>query len=102
MNDDISNEHLDQLNHESGKLTWKELERHFARGVVIKVDTLLDLVNVAATFAEDNKKQVQVWLDSGQISRASAEDATKWNAEQAIFWAIVTAPWVLVQQVTEQ
>ena len=28
-----------KINAETGKIGWKELERHFARGVVITVDT---------------------------------------------------------------
>lgn len=102
MQDNKQNEHLDQLNFETGKLTWKELERHFARGVVIKVGNNLDLVDVAATFARDDKEQVQAWLASELISRASSEDASNWHDRQSIFWAIVTAPWVLVQEITEQ
>lgn len=85
MNDNTENEHhehhiaqlIDPLNNETGKLSWKELERHFARGAVIKVAVALDLVNVASTFAQDNKAQVESW-------------------------AIVTVPWVLVQEISEQ
>ena len=102
MTNDTENEHLEQLNHETGKLEWKELERHFASGAVIKVDAQLDLVNVAASFAQDNKEQVKAWLDSELIARASETDATGWNEQQSLFWAIVTIPWVLVQEIKEQ
>jgi len=110
VQDDTENEHLNQLNNETGKLTWKELERHFARGAVIKVAIELDLVNIAAHFAEDNKTQVELWLASGQILRANEDDARRWTAanseatkdEPPVFWAIVVAPWVLVQEITEQ
>ena len=40
-----------KLNAETGKLAWKELERHFARGVVVKVAGDLDLVEVALAVA---------------------------------------------------
>ena len=89
MTNDTNKEHLEQLNHETGKLEWNELERHFARGAVIKV-------------AQDNKEQVQTWLDSDLISRASSADASNWNEQQSLFWAIVTMPWVLVQEIKEQ
>jgi len=87
-----------QLNNETGKLAWKELERHFARGVVIKVARGLDLVEVAARIAQDDKTSVERWLNDGRISRASTEDAADWNERQPVFWAVVTAPWVLVQE----
>ncbi len=88
-----------QLNGETGKLSWKELERHFARGVVIKVERGLDLVDVAAHIAQDDKASVERWMNEGRIARASTEDAAGWNERQPTFWAVVTAPWVLVQEV---
>ena len=86
------------LNSETGKLAWKELERHFARGVVIKVARGLDLVDVAACIAQDDKASVERWMSTGQIVRASTEDAADWNERQPVFWAVVTAPWVLIQE----
>ncbi len=91
-------EHLRaQLNGETGKLTWKELERYFAHGVVIRVAHGLDLVDVAACFARDDKDSVAAWIHDGLIARASAEEALDWHQRQATFWAVVLAPWVLVQ-----
>jgi hypothetical protein len=88
-----------KLNAETGKLAWKELERHFARGVVIKVAGDLDLVDVALAVARDDKAAVEGWLAQGRITRASTEDAQTWHAEQSQFWAVVAAPWVLIQEV---
>ena len=61
-----------KLNAEPGKLTWKELERHFARGMVIRVAGELDLVEVAACMAGDEKAALEQWLTSGQVARATA------------------------------
>ncbi|MCU0842569.1 MAG: DUF2288 domain-containing protein [Thiobacillaceae bacterium] len=87
-----------RLNAETGRLAWKELERHFARGVVIRVAADLDLVEVAARVARDDQAAVQAWLASGRVARATSDDAVDWNARQPVFWAVVTAPWVLVQE----
>jgi hypothetical protein len=87
-----------QLNGETGKLTWKELERHFARGVVIRVARGLDLVEVAARIAQDDKAAIERWMNEGLIGRASTEEALDWNQRQASFWAVVVAPWVLAQE----
>lgn len=88
-----------QLNAETGKLSWKELERHYARGVVIKVAIGLDLVDVAAHIVRDDKTAVEAWLASGQVARASSEDARRWHDSNASLWALVAAPWVLVQEI---
>ena len=87
-----------QLNGETGKLTWKELERHFARGVVIRVARGLDLTEVAARIARDDKESVAGWMSEGLICRASTEEALDWNQRQPNFWAVVVAPWVLAQE----
>ncbi len=88
-----------QLNGETGQLSWKELERHFARDVVIRVARSLDLVAVAASIAQDDKASVERWTNEGLIGRASTEHALDWNQRQPDFWAVVTAPWVLVQEI---
>lgn len=87
-----------KLNLETGKLTWPELQRHFARGVVIVVEPALDLIEVAATFAEDNKSKTEQWIVMGQLRRASDADALRWQEQGTVFWAVVARPWVLVQE----
>ncbi len=87
-----------KLNLESGRLTWKELERHFARGVVLKIAADLDLIEVARVFANDDNAQVDQWMQSGAVAKAEIDDAAQWHEEQATFWAIVIAPFVLVQR----
>ncbi len=87
-----------KLNSETGRIAWKELERHFARGAVVKVARGLDLVDVALKMAGDDQAAVGKWLAEGQVARASTEDARDWNARQPTFWAVVAAPWVLVQE----
>lgn len=88
-----------KLNLETAQLAWSELERHFARGSVIKVETGMDLVDAALQIAENNAATVQVWLAEGRIARAELADAEDWHARQPMFWAVVVAPWVLIQEV---
>jgi len=88
-----------KLNAETGKLAWNELERHFARGVLVKVAGDLDLVEVALAMSRDDKTQVEAWLSQGKVARAATEDALVWHARQSRFWAVVAAPWVLIQEV---
>ncbi|AGY91397.1 hypothetical protein SPICUR_01905 [Spiribacter curvatus] len=87
-----------QLNTETGRVRWSELERHFARGVVVRVDAGLDLVTVAAAFVRDDEEAVMAWMTDGQIARATAEDARGWHDRDPDLWAVVAAPWVLVQE----
>ncbi len=86
-----------RLEAETGTLTWPELERHFARGVVIRVAKGVDLIDVAEAMARDDAMRVANWLHDGAIARASSEEAQTWHACQTALRAVVVAPWVLVQ-----
>lgn len=88
-----------RLNLETGRIAWPELQRHFARGVLIKVAPELDLVEVAVCVAEDRRERVAAWLASGALARADDADARTWQARGGSFWAVVTAPWVLAQEI---
>jgi len=91
-----------KLNLETAQLTWPERERHLARGDVIKVAIGMDLVDTALHVAENNAATVQAWLADGRIARAELSDAEDWHARQPMFWAVVVAPWVLVQEVVKE
>ena len=91
-----------KLNLETAQLAWAELERHFARGDVIRVAVGTDLIDAALLIAENNAAEAQVWLADGRIARADMSDAEDWHARQPQFWAVVVAPWVLVQEVQKK
>ena len=99
INPDLSDEELLQrLNGETAQLPWRELESHFARGVVVRVDPELDLIDVAVSFTRDDRDSVETLMSEGKIARASDDDAMRWNEQQPSFWAIVIAHWVLIQE----
>lgn len=86
----------DELAQERGCLTWPEVERHFARGVVVVVDPLLDLLDVAEVMARDDRESFSRWMTQGLIVQAQDAHARAWQASGQILEAIVVAPWVLV------
>lgn len=85
------------LNTETARINWLELQPHFARGQVIQVDPELDLVAVAKELVRDNKAQFETWTERGQVAGVSNEQAQAWYDQKADVWAVVVAPWVLVQ-----
>lgn len=92
-----NDELIAQLNAETARLSWKELEPHFARGVVIRVNKGLDLIKVAAVIARDDKDTLKEWLDSGMVGNATVEEAQDWSSSDAELWSVVVAPFVVVQ-----
>ena len=62
----------------------------------------MDLVDAALHVAENNAATVEAWLTEGRIARAELADAEDWYARQPMFWAVVVAPWVLVQEALKE
>ncbi len=89
-----------KVNLETSSIAWAELQRFFAAGLAISVSDALDLVEVAYQFSQDNKVQVEQWLNAGLIGRVSDEQAGNWIADNREVWAVVVRPWVLVQAYT--
>ncbi len=87
----------EHFNRETAKISWKELQRYYARGVVIGVKDGMDLIETAIEIHQDNKDQVEKWLCAGDIFKVDDQTAEEWLNAEADHWAVVVAPWVLVQ-----
>lgn len=88
----------DKINSETARVRWSELERHFANGAVVWVSPELDLVEVAMRVAHDDKEHVARWMGEGRLAKVSDIQAQSWQAGDAVLWASVVSPFVLVQQ----
>ena len=86
-----------KLNLETAQIAWKELQRFFAGGTVLMVSADLDLVEVAFRMSEDNVAQIQCWVESGKLGKVTDAQAAAWFESDALVWAVVVSPWVLVQ-----
>lgn len=95
----LSQQDIDRINInlETSRIAWKELQRYFASGSAIFVSGALDLVEVAVQISKDNRAQVAQWMDAGQIARVSDAQAQAWYEADAEVWAVVVRPYVLVQ-----
>jgi hypothetical protein len=91
----------DLLNAQTGRVAWSELQRHFARGMILIVSDQLDLIEVAARIIDDDATQVQAWIAGKQLLRAELRHAQAWETAQSQFWSVVAAPWVLVQEIAD-
>lgn len=102
MNDQDNNDDIikAKLNSETAAIKWSELQRYFAAGSVIFVHRTLDLVNVAFEFSSDNKQAVQDWMTASKLKKVTDKQASTWLKDDATVWAVVVAPWVLVQERT--
>jgi hypothetical protein len=87
----------DKINSETARVRWSELERHFAHGAVVWVSPELDLVEVALRIAHDDKEHVAGWMGDGKVAKVTDVQAQSWLAADAVLWASVVSPFVLVQ-----
>ena len=86
-----------KLNLETSRINWHDLQVYYARGHVVKVVPELDLLDVAAELSADNKAQFEHWMSGGQVGEVAPDLARAWYDRNAELWAVVIAPWVLVQ-----
>jgi len=93
-----NDELISKLNGETSKIAWSELQKFYAQGLVVAVERPLDLITTAATFSQDDKVQVQQWLDGKQVYAVEDEQAQAWCQRDAMLWGVVVAPFVLVQE----
>lgn len=88
-----------KVNLETSQIAWKELQRFFASGAALVVSNDLDLVEVAFQMSQDNAAQIQQWMAAGKFGKVSDAQAAAWYEADALMWAVVISPWVLVQAV---
>jgi|TARA_B110000444_G_scaffold80_2_gene97 hypothetical protein len=90
-----------ELNRQTAKISWKELEVFFANGTAIYVSSKLDLIDVGLEISLDNKIQIEEWMSENMIYRVSDRQAQSWLDGEAMLWSIVIKPWVLVQPIKD-
>ena len=90
-----------KLNKETAKIGWQRLQRHYASGAVIAVAQGVDLIEVGCQLSLDNKPAVEQWLTEGAIAKVDDQQASLWFEQQVTVWAVVVAPWVLIQEVAQ-
>jgi len=95
----LSQQEIDRinLNLETSKIAWEELQRFFASGAAIFVSDTLDLISVAIQISKDNQTQVVQWMEAGLVTRVTDAQALAWHESNAEVWAVVVRPYVLVQ-----
>lgn len=89
-----------RLNGETAKIQWHELQKHYAAGNVMAVSGEADLIEVAIAFHQDQRVQVQSWLNSGMLFEVNDAQAKVWFNNNQQHWAVVIPPFVLIQEVS--
>jgi hypothetical protein len=86
---------------ETAPISWQELQPFFARGALLWVESTQDLIAAAQAVAENDQDKVAAWLQSGLLSKLDDARAEDLLARDPQLWAVVVAPWVMVQERAE-
>ena len=86
---------------ETAPISWQELQPFFARGALLLVEGSQDLIAVAQAVAENDQGKVGAWLAADQLKKLEDKHAEDLLARDPQLWAVVVAPWVLVQERAE-
>lgn len=82
---------------QTARIHWHDLQTYYAHGSVVSVAPPLNLVEVAVQLGLDNTSIFQGWIETGDVAAVSDEQALAWYDTNQELWAVVAAPWVLVQ-----
>jgi hypothetical protein len=88
----------DRLNRETARVAWTELQRQYAAGNVVYVASGLDLVEIAVRLANDDKDVLAGLIAQQRVGKVTDAQAAGWLDAGAALWAVVVAPFVLVQE----
>ena len=83
---------------QTARIHWHDLQTYYAQGSVVSIAPQLNLVEVAVQLGMDNAARFQQWIDAGEVAPVSDQQALAWYEANEELWAVVAAPWVLVQQ----
>lgn len=97
MSNEISDLYA-QLLGATAQISWTEIMPQFAKGMVLWVASDQDLVAVAELIINDDKKQVSALMQQKALHNLTDEQALDFQQRDPELWAVVIAPWVLVQE----
>jgi hypothetical protein len=83
---------------ETASITWEELQPFFAKGALLWVEPAQDLIAVAEAVAENDQTRVAAWLADGGVAKVAESRALDLLQRNPPLWAVVVAPWVLIQE----
>lgn len=89
------------LERDLADVRWADLRIHLRRDAIILVTADLDLLDVGVAVAEDDKKQVEKWLDGHLLSKPDRSRLEIWEKNPAHpLRMLIVQPFILVQDIS--
>ncbi|VAW42025.1 hypothetical protein MNBD_GAMMA01-33 [hydrothermal vent metagenome] len=90
-----------QLQQECAPIFFHEIERFFAKGMLILVAKDVDIIDIALILQADNTKQLQQLIKQEKVTRVHDKHAIQWSKQPTQLLAITAVPWLLVQEIID-
>lgn len=85
----------EKLRSELSEASWRLLLEHHVRGGLVWVHPELDLVEVAATIAEDQAAILKAWMEAGLVGAATDDQVRVWAKGGQVFRFLIIQPFVV-------
>ncbi len=86
-----------ELVRQTALISWSELARQHAAGNILGVAVHFDLIDIGRAMQADRSDLLATWLADGSVYRIDDLQAIEWQRENTQFWALVIAPFVVIQ-----
>lgn len=81
---------------------WQMLIPSFTRGILVYLDSSLDIIETAIHITEDSAKLIKDYMTEGKLANVTDEQHQEWLLEPKLkFHMLVVTPYVLIQKIIE-
>ncbi len=95
-------EMVESFKRDLAEVRWRELKIHLQRDAIITVSAAIDLIEAAVAVAEDNKEQVETWIDTGCLGKPTEQQLASWEQEEEKpFQMLIVQPFILIQEIVD-
>ncbi|MCB9795062.1 MAG: DUF2288 domain-containing protein [Alphaproteobacteria bacterium] len=85
----------EKLRSELSEASWRLLLEHHVRGGLVWVHPELDIVEVAASIAEDQAAILKAWMNAGLVGTATDDQVRDWAERGQVFRFLIVQPFVV-------
>ena len=91
-----------EVGRRTARIAWEERAQARAAGGLLGVVERLDLIDIGRALRADRSDLLAVWLADGSVYPIDDQRAIAWQRDNSRFWALVIAPFVLIQKATHK
>lgn len=88
----------DELQQQCAAIAYQEIQRFFAKGMMVLVADGVDIIDVAWLMQNNEVTTLTQLIAQKKVIRVHDKHAKKWSKKNTQLLAITVVPWLLVQE----